>query len=125
MENTFNPDERMAEFILTSRGGVYPWHCDHVGHMNVMWYVGKFDGASWQLLARLGLTRTRRAREGRGAVALDQGIDYRRELHAGDRITIGSGVLEVNEKMLGMTHEMTNDETGELAAVTVIGGLHI
>ncbi|HEX8892304.1 MAG TPA: acyl-CoA thioesterase [Terriglobales bacterium] len=115
----------MAEFILTSRGGVYPWHCDHMGHMNVMWYVGKFDEASWQLLARLGLTRTRRAREGRGAVALDQRIDYRPELHAGDLITIRSRVLEVNEKMLCMTHEMTSDETGELAAVTVIGGLHI
>ena len=25
------------------------------------WYVGKFDGASWQSLARLGLTRTRAA----------------------------------------------------------------
>jgi hypothetical protein len=26
-------------------------------------------------------------------------------------------VLEVNEKTLRITHEMTNDETGELAAV--------
>ena len=33
----------MAEPILTYRGTVYPWHCDHMGHMNVMWYVGKFD----------------------------------------------------------------------------------
>ena len=31
--------------LLTYRGTVYPWHCDHVGHMNVMWYVGKFDEA--------------------------------------------------------------------------------
>ena len=30
----------------------------------------------------------------------------------------------MNEKTLGMTDEMTNDETGELAEVTVIGGLH-
>ena len=29
--------------VETYRGAVYPWHCDHVGHMNVMWYVGKFD----------------------------------------------------------------------------------
>jgi acyl-CoA thioester hydrolase len=28
---------------LTTRGTVYPWRCDHMGHMNVMWYVGKFD----------------------------------------------------------------------------------
>ncbi len=39
----------------TYRGTVYPWHCDHIGHMNVMWYVGKFDEASWNMFARLGL----------------------------------------------------------------------
>jgi hypothetical protein len=33
----------IMEPIVTYRGSVYPWHCDHVGHMNVMWYVGKFD----------------------------------------------------------------------------------
>ena len=25
----------------TYRGTVYPWHRDHVGHMNIMWYVGQ------------------------------------------------------------------------------------
>ena len=33
----------MTEFHVTYRGTVYPWHCDHIGHMNVMWYSGKFD----------------------------------------------------------------------------------
>jgi acyl-CoA thioester hydrolase len=33
----------MSDLIETYRGAVYPWHCDHMGHMNVMWYVGKFD----------------------------------------------------------------------------------
>ena len=80
--------------------------------------------ASWQLLVRLGLTHTR-CGEVRVAVALDQSIDYRRELHPGDLITIRSRVLEVIEKTLGMTHEMTNDQTGELAAVTVIVGFHM
>jgi len=31
---------------------VYPWNIDHVGHMNVQFYVGKFDEAS-KLLASL------------------------------------------------------------------------
>ena len=43
----FNPDERLAEFTITYRGGVYPWHSDHMGHMNVIGYVGKFDEASY------------------------------------------------------------------------------
>ena len=51
--------------VITYRGTVYPWHCDHVGHMNVMWYVGKFDEATWQLFSHLGLTNSRFQNEGR------------------------------------------------------------
>lgn len=29
----------MSDLILTHRGVVYPWQCDHMGHLNVMWYV--------------------------------------------------------------------------------------
>ena len=45
-----------SELIETYRGAVYPWHCDHMGHMNVMWYVGKFDEATWNLFAAMGVT---------------------------------------------------------------------
>ena len=33
----------MLGLPITYRGVVYPWQCDHMGHMNVMWYAGKFD----------------------------------------------------------------------------------
>lgn len=46
----------MADPLLTYRGAVYPCHCDHVGHMNVMWYVGKFDEATWQFFNSVGLS---------------------------------------------------------------------
>lgn len=39
---------------VTYKGAVYPWQCDHIGHMNVMWYVGKFDEANWNFLLHLG-----------------------------------------------------------------------
>jgi Thioesterase-like superfamily len=97
-ETYFTEETRMNDSVVTHRGAVYPWQCDHMGHMNVMWYVGKFDEASWQLLAQLGLTRTRWSKEGTGAVALEERTEYRRELHAGDLITIRSKVLEVNER---------------------------
>ena len=41
----------MSAMLETYRGAVYPWHCDHMGHMNVMWHVGKFDEATWNLFA--------------------------------------------------------------------------
>ena len=46
----------MNRSFITYRGAVYPWHCDQMGHMNVMWYVGKFDEGTWNLFSRVGLT---------------------------------------------------------------------
>jgi acyl-CoA thioester hydrolase len=112
-------------FSITYRGTVYPWQCDHMGHMNVMWYVGKFDEATWQLIARLGLTRTRLRQDGAGMVAVDQHLEYKRELLAGDNITIRSAILEVKDKTIRFVHEMRNDESGELAATTVLVGVHL
>src|SRR4030095_16322206 len=110
----------MNELPITYRGTVYPWHCDHMGHMNVMWYVGKFDEASWQILASLGLTHIRTREEGIGAVAVEQHINYKRELLAGDIVTIRSGVIEVKDKVLQLFHEMRNEETGEIAATMTV-----
>jgi len=108
----------MAELPITYRGVVYPSQCDHMGHMNVMWYVGKFDEASWQLLTSLGLAPSRLRDENRGIVGVEQHIEYKRELRAGDVVTVRSAVLEVKEKVIRFLHEMTNEETGEVAAIT-------
>jgi acyl-CoA thioester hydrolase len=114
----------MLELPITYRGVVYPWHCDHMGHMNVMWYVGKFDKAIWRLLSTLGLSRSRCSEEGVGMAAVEQHIEYKRELRAGDLVTVRSAVLEIKEKSIRFFHEMRNDETGELAASTTIVGVH-
>ena len=115
----------MAEPILTYLGTIYPWHCDHMGHMNVMWYVGKFDEATWQLFASVGLPASRLRQEGIGLVAVEQRIEYKRELLAGDTISIRSSFQEVREKVLLFSHEMTNQETKEVAARTFLTGVCI
>ena len=115
----------MAEPIVTYRGTVYPWHCDHMGHMNVMWYVGKFDEATWQLFASIGLSPSRLRNEAIGLVAVEQRLEYKRELIAGDLLTIRSSVEEIREKVLVLLHEMTNDGTQQIAARTTITGVCI
>ncbi len=57
--------------------------------------------------------------------AVEQTITYKRELRAGDVVTVRSKVLEIKEKTVKFHHEMTNDETGELSAVCVIVGVHM
>jgi acyl-CoA thioester hydrolase len=115
----------MSELLPTYRGVVYPWHCDHMGHMNVMWYVGKFDEATWNLFAAMGVTAAFLREKKRGMAAVQQNITYRRELHAGDTVQVHSAFLEVRDKVARFVHEMRNGETGELAAYCMLTGVHI
>lgn len=109
----------------TYRGTVYPWHCDHIGHMNVMWYVGKFDEASWNMFARLGLTPSYLRESSRGMAAVQQNISYKRELFAGDLVEVRSRLVEFRDKSIRILHEMRNAETGEIAATCEIAAVHI
>lgn len=115
----------MYELTLTYRGTVYPWQCDHMGHMNVMWYASKFDEASWQLLARLGITKSYLTNSQSMMAAVQQNTTYKRELRAGDIISIRSGISDIEEKVVRFIHEMKNDGTGELAAFSVVTGIHM
>jgi acyl-CoA thioester hydrolase len=98
---------------ITYRGVVYPWHCDHMGHMNVMWYVGKFDEATWNLFTALGLPASRLRQENIVMVGVEQHLEYKRELLVGDTLTVRSTVVEVKDK----------DESGEIAATTELVGV--
>ena len=115
----------MSAMVETYRGAVYPWHCDHMGHMNVMWYVGKFDEASWNLLATIGVTSALLRDQGRAIAGVQQNISYRRELLAGDTVAVRSGILEVREKVVRFVHEMRNAVTGEIAAVCELTAVQI
>ena len=61
----------MSAPVETYRGAVYPWHCDHMGHMNVMWYVGKFDEATWHLFRMVGLSSAWLKANGRGMATVE------------------------------------------------------
>jgi len=115
----------MSELPLTYRGAVYPWHCDHVGHMNVMYYTGKFDEATWNFFSLLGITPKYLRENGRGMAAVEQKTRYLRELHAGDVVTIRSRLLMLDGKKIRFVHEMVNGETLELVATSELFGLHL
>lgn len=116
---------KTADMPITHRGVIYPWHCDQMGHMNVMWYSGKFDEATWHLFHLAGCTPSYMTQNNRGMVAVEQHLVYKRELLAGNLIHIRSGLLEVKEKSVRIFHEMTNTETNELAATSILTGIHL
>ena len=115
----------MTGALITYRGTVYPYQCDHMGPMNVMWYAGKFDEACWQLLSTYGLTPSRMRREGIVMAAVEGHIVYKKELTAGDVISVRSEIVDIGKKSVRMAHEMRNDDTGDVVASMIIVGVHL
>jgi acyl-CoA thioester hydrolase len=111
--------------LLTYKGTVYPWHCDEMGHMNVMWYVGKFDEATRHFFHALGLTSAFLRENRLGMAAVEQTIQYKRELLPGDIVTVHSVLLEIKDKSVRFAHEMRKADTDEVAATTTLTGVHI
>lgn len=109
----------------TYRGVVYPWECDHMGHMNVQFYVAKFDAATWQVFGAVGLTPNELRATSRGMAAVEQTINYETELLPGDLVAVGSVLLDVSTKTIRFRHTMTNIVTGHLSATADMVAVHV
>ena len=110
---------------LTFRGTVYPWELDHMGHMNVRHYVGKFDNATWALFAELGMTRAYLQENRRGMAAVEMVVRYLQELNAGDLVHTRTRLVEVGDRKIVFEHVMIEEETGAVAATCRVTGVHI
>lgn len=110
---------------LTYKGVVYPWQCDQMGHMNVAFYTAKFDEATWNLFAELGITSTYLRDQQAGMAAVEQRTLYRKELLAGDVVEVRSQILEIRDKVIRFQHEMRNIETNTVAATTELTAVHM
>ena len=97
---------------------VYPWHCDHQGHMNTMHYVGMFDTAFWHHLSALGFTRKFMQEHRTGFFDVKDTIEYHAEQAAGSLIVIDSGLVKIGNTSVVAFHRMHNAETGDLAATS-------
>jgi acyl-CoA thioester hydrolase len=115
----------MSNLGITYRGTVHQWHCDHMGHMNVMWYVGKFDEATWNLAAMMGMTSQYLKDSKRGMAAVEQRISYRREALPGDVIVIRTAIVEVKPKSVRFVHEMFRGDGGDHLSTMMATGVHI
>jgi acyl-CoA thioester hydrolase len=114
----------MTAFV-TYRGTVYPWQCDHMGHMNIVHYMAKFDEANWNFFARLGVTPSYLRRGERGMAGVQQNIAYKRELLPGDVVEVESRLLELRDKAIRFVHEMRNIETGEVVSSCETTAVHL
>ena len=101
----------MAGWCDTYRGMVYPWQCDHQGHLTTMHYLGMFDQAGWHLLNRHGLGPEALADAGRGYVDAKDTIEYVAELRVGALVEVQSAFSRIGTSSIGLVHRMRNAAT--------------
>ena len=96
-----------------------------MGHLNVMFYVGKFDEATWHLMAAVGITPAYVRKTQTGMAGVQQNITYKRELLAGDVVEIRSRIVSVGHRKMVWVHDLYDAETGGLCATCELTGVHI
>lgn len=96
-----------------------------MGHMNVQFYVAKFDSATWQLFGAIGMTREWLSANSRGMAAVEQTIKYSAELVPGDLVVVHSDVVAITTKTLRFRHVMVNCVSDEEAASTDLVAVHM
>ncbi len=105
--------------ILTYKGVAMPWECDSNRHLNVMYYVNKFEQAGSNFMHEMGLNELATNPE-LGVVALEQKINYFNEVHADDILKIQSSLLDINAKAFTVLHEMYHARTNEVLSTMKI-----
>ena len=96
--------------ILTYKGAVMTWECDSNRHMNVMYYINKFEHAGRNFSLELGFDELGDS-EVMGMVVLEQHIKYLKEVFEDDLLFIESTLLAVGNKAFTVLHQMFNAKT--------------
>ncbi len=102
----------------TYRGVIYPWQCDHQGHLSVMHYVGMFDVAFWHQISAMGFTRAYLEERRRGFADVKDTLEYKAEVKVGGLVVVESGLLRIGGKSITARHTMRDAETGVIAATS-------
>ncbi|MCL7365680.1 MULTISPECIES: acyl-CoA thioesterase [Streptomyces] len=104
---------------VTVRG----YETDTQGHLNQSVYLNYAEHARWSLLRAAGISQAGLVAGGIGPVALETTIRFRRELLAGDEVSV-SCVFEWGEGKTFRIRQVVTKADGTVAAeVEAVGGL--
>lgn len=86
------------------------WECDSNRHMNVMYYINKFEHAGRNFSLELGFDELGDS-DVMGMVVLEQHIKYLKEVFEDDLLFIESTLVAVGNKAFTVLHQMFNAKT--------------
>ena len=109
----------MFQVNITVRG----YELDSLGHLNQSVYLQYAEHARWEILRAAGLSQETLLKSGIAPVALEATVRYRRELKAGDEVTV-SCAFGWGDGRTFTVHQEIRKTDGTLAAeVDGLGGL--
>ncbi|WP_031035482.1 acyl-CoA thioesterase [Streptomyces sp. NRRL F-5650] len=104
---------------VTVRG----YETDTQGHLNQSVYLNYAEHARWSLLQAAGISQARLVAGGVGPVVLETTVRFRRELLAGDEVSV-SCAFEWGEGKTFRVRQVVTKADGTVAAeVEAVGGL--
>lgn len=109
----------MAErYIETLRVMTQAWQCDHLGHVNVSFYMGWLGDAAFAVAAMHGWPRETMMAAQAGVAAVKAEVDYQAELRGGDMVRMESTVESIGERKIVFRHRLirVGDEKQAMAA---------
>ncbi|MEL6670751.1 MAG: thioesterase family protein [Bacteroidota bacterium] len=115
------PDKASSpKHFITYLGAVQTWQCDSNRHMNVMYYVNKYELAGRQMISRLGFTQEVLQAHQWGIVVVKQEIDYHKEAFEDTLLRIESCLVKIGVSSFTIQHDMRKVETGERVGKALI-----
>jgi len=99
------------------RGGVNPWECDQMGHLNVRHYVSHAVDGLAGFSAALGAPRAFSPRAPSTLVVREHHIRFLKEARAGDALCLHTGLLQLDSDEALLLQTLRHGSTGEVGAV--------
>ncbi len=99
------------------RGGVNPWQCDQMGHMNVRFYVAYAMEALPALAAAMGMARAFAPHSVSTLAVCEHHICFLKEVRAGEALHMSVAILELGESDALALQVLWRSATGDPAAV--------
>ncbi len=106
-----------AEGIEVWRGGVNAWQCDHMGHLNVRFYVAQAMEGLVGLSAALGMAGAFSARGISTLLVREHHVRFVNEARLGDPLHLTAGILQMGLADARVLQQLVHSGDGRPAAV--------
>jgi acyl-CoA thioester hydrolase len=100
------------------RGGVTPWQCDEMGHMNVRFYLAIATEALAGLAAALGMPRAFSPGASSTLLVREHHVRFLKEARAGAGLVMTGGVLSIGETDAVLLQLLFHTDGAPAAALT-------